>query len=44
MPLYFQNKVALLSVCSDVVGVFGWVGVGRENGWTRLFTLRIAEP
>ena len=31
-------------ICSDVVGFSGRVGVGRENGWTRLSTLRTAEP
>ena len=35
---------AYQKMCSDVVGFFGRVGVGRENGWTRLFTLRTAEP
>ena len=36
--------MGLGEMCSDVVGFFGRVGIGPENGWTRLFTLRTAEP
>ena len=30
-------------ICSDVVGFFGRVGVGGENGWPGLFTLGTAD-